>query len=321
MEFVTVAIQRPWRDGFLERIDVDPSGIVRVLGWSKGKIDATAIPRVYLDGANIPFLQLFRYTRPDVPSDTRAAYPGTGMAIEYLVPEPLPKRTAHLALDVAGIGNVNVDVNLGFLNAHYRSLFDTEQVFHREHIYGSGPPNTVVDSEVINLAKTLSGPVLDFGCGRGVLVAELLKSGVDARGLELDCDVIRQTLSPRNATFITLYDGTFPSPFQSKSFRSVICSEVLEHIPDYKAALEDIARLATDKAIFTVPDASAIPTGFRHGAVPWHLLEATHVNFFNQRSLAKALQPYFSKIEFGRIGKTHFNESPYYVSIAAVCSK
>jgi hypothetical protein len=93
----------------------------------------------------------------------------------------------------------------------------------------------------------------------------------------------------------------------------------LEHIPDYQSAIKDIARLSTGKVILTVPDASAIPVGFHHGAVPWHLLEGTHVNFFTQESLKRALQPHFSQIEFGRIGLARFDDSTYYVSLVAAC--
>jgi ubiquinone/menaquinone biosynthesis C-methylase UbiE len=175
----------------------------------------------------------------------------------------------------------------------------------------------------LELAKHLPGPLLDFGCGRGVLVGELRRSGVDARGLELDTQKIRDAIAGQDvqAYPITLYDGSFPAPFRDGEFRSVMCSEVLEHIPEYQAAIRDIARIASDRVVFTVPDASAIPVGFRHGLVPWHLMEATHVNFFNQENLKSALQPHFSKIEFGRVGGCRFNESTFFVSLAAMCVK
>ncbi len=59
---------------------------------------------------------------------------------------------------------------------------------------------------------------------------------------------------------------------------SVVCSEVLEHIPDHGAAIREMARLARE-ALMTVPDMSAIPALFPHNVVRWHLLEATHASF------------------------------------------
>src|SRR5205823_3164879 len=129
----------------------------------------------------------------------------------------------------------------------------------------------------------------------------------------LDTQVIRQSIRSEATPYITLYDGQFPSPFFNGSFRSVFCSEVLEHIPQFEEAIRDIARLATEKVIFTVPDASAIPLGFLHVLVPWHLLEGTHVNFFNQTSLRHALEPHFSKISFGRISPCIMNDTPFHV--------
>jgi SAM-dependent methyltransferase len=44
-------------------------------------------------------------------------------------------------------------------------------------------------------------------------------------------------------------------PFKSGSFSSVVCSEVLEHLPDDRAALKEMARIMTEKGslILTVP--------------------------------------------------------------------
>src|SRR5205823_8419709 len=133
--------------------------------------------------------------------------------------------------------------------------------------------NRAVNPDTLALAKQLREPVLDFGCGSGALITELRALGTQAQGLELDTQVIRQSIRSEATPYITLYDGQFPSPFFNGSFRSVFCSEVLEHIPQFEEAIRDIARLATEKVIFTVPDASAIPLGFLHVLVPWHLLE------------------------------------------------
>ncbi len=120
---------------------------------------------------------------------------------------------------------------------------------------------------------------------------------------------------------MTFYDGRFPSPIPSGSAKAVFCSEVLEHIPDYEAAIRDMARIATEIVVITVPDCSAIPLGSRHQLVPWHLLESTHVNFFTQPSLERALRPYFRTISFGRVCPCLLNDTDFHVSIVAYCRK
>jgi SAM-dependent methyltransferase len=206
-------------------------------------------------------------------------------------------------------------------DVHYDGLLDTSKTYHRDQIYGSGQPNAAVHPESMALARALPGPLLDFGCGSGALVKELRTSGIEAYGIELDNFVIRGALQPEAAAYVTLYGGEFPTPYAEGQFRSVFCSEVLEHIPQFELAVAEIARLTSERAVFTVPDAAAIPLGFRHGLVPWHLLEGTHVNFFSQRSLGTVLQPHFREITFGRVGPSHINETSYHVSLVAWCNK
>ena len=281
-------------------------------------------PRVSLDEEGVPFLQHYRVARPDVSeSSSKLVIPHFGLILEYLVPEAMAVRSFQsISVMLDDNSSHQFDGRFQFVSPHYRPLFESEQVYHREkYPYGSGPPNPIAQPEALELAKELSHRILDFGCGSGALVQELQNIGLNAHGLELDTPTIRESLQGANRALVTLYDGRFPSPFPRGSFKSVFCSEVLEHIPDFESAIRDIARLATEKVIFTVPDASAIPTGFRHALVPWHLLEGTHVNFFTQTSLTRALEPHFSSIEFGRVGACRMNDSLFHVSLLAVCLK
>ncbi len=323
-EFKTASfsIDRAVPGAFLDYAEIDPSGIIRILGWSKTAFESLHAPAVALDGSPVPFLRHFRTRRPDVSGKSGALLPQTGLELHYLVPESMVGQDySVLTVQLEAGEPLRFEVHARFLSPDYRVLLHSPEVLHRAHIYGSGPPNLTIHPHIVELAKELKGPVLDFGCGRGALLGELRRAGIEAYGLELESEIIRQAISPDLAPFITLYDGSLPSLFNDNQFRSVACSEVLEHIPNYPEAIADIARVASEQVLFTVPDASAIPLGFRHGSVPWHLMEATHVNFFNQESLAQALKPHFSRIEFGRIGQSRFNDSVYYVSLAAMCLK
>ncbi len=306
-------ISRPALGGFVDRVEVDRSGLIRIVGWCEGEFDEKRAPALSLNGRLVPFLQQFRYLRHDVPAGI------SGLVWEYLLPEAWVGDLRILEIDFGweGEGKTRFEADLRFVNPHHRGLLDTNEVLHREHIYGPGPPNTAIHPDVLAMAKELKGPVLDFGCGRGLMVEALRAAGMEAHGLELDTPTIR-ACAPAD---VTLYDGTFPSPMGPGRFASVICSEVLEHIPDYEAAVREIARLAGERALFTVPDATAIPLGYQHGAVPWHLLESTHLNFFTQQSLRRVLEPHFSKIQFGRVGGARFSDTPYYVSLTALCLK
>ncbi|MFL6354083.1 MAG: class I SAM-dependent methyltransferase [Bryobacteraceae bacterium] len=323
MQVAHFDLAKPIPDGFFDRIEVDPAGILRIIGWCRNRFESNRIPHLSLDGEGIPFLQHYRVARPDITEPpSELAIEQFGLVLEYLVPESIASRSFEsMSIVLNDRSRHQFQGPFQFVIPHYRALFESEQVYHRENIYGSGPPNPIAQPEALELAKQLSDPILDFGCGGGALVRELQRVGLKAQGLELDTPMIRESLDEAKRASVTLYDGRFPSPFPSDSFKSVFCSEVLEHIPDFELAIRDIARLATEKVIFTVPDASAIPTGFRHTLVPWHLLEGTHVNFFTQTSLVRALQPYFSSVEFGRVGACRMNDSLFHVSLVAVCLK
>lgn len=321
MQAISFDLNLRHADGYLDRVEVDPAGLIRVIGWFRG--DICCAPEVSFDGNKVSLLHHYRSPRPDVhAADATIRIRHPGAVFEYLVHQSMVGRAfAQLSITFSNRIERRFKGSFTFLFPDYRDLLDSTTVYHREHIYGSGPPNPSVHPEVLALATSLRGPVLDFGCGSGALIAELQTLGIEVRGLELDIEKIRKAINPSVAPAITLYDGTLPLNLPDGAFTSVFCSEVLEHIPDYHAAVKEIARLASEQAIFTVPDMSTIPLGFRHSLVPWHLLESTHVNFFNQSSLLATLKPFFSRVEFSRIGGCPMNDSRFFTSLVAFCTK
>ena len=323
MRAISLELNHPEPDGVLDRLEIDPAGIIRVLGWFKGALDMTRVPKLFLDKAPLPLLQHFRISRSDVESsETTVTARQSGVVFEYLVRIPPSTQVyEELVVQYADQSAAHLQGPFEFVDPHYRELFTSKEILHRDRIYGSGPSNATIHPEVLALAKTLPGPILDFGCGSGALIAELQACGTEAHGLELNTPQMRRSLKKEVKRYITLYDGSLPLEFPDGRFASVFCSEVLEHIPDYQAAVREISRLARKEAIFTVPDVSAIPLGFRHSVVPWHMLEGTHVNFFNQAGLCHLLRPFFKCVELGRIGACTINDSVFFTSLVAFCSK
>ncbi len=207
---------------------------------------------------------------------------------------------------------------------HYEFLLTRgDKVFHRSDIYGSGPPVGEVSPEVKRLSLAhLLPPILDFGCGAGALVRELRENGLEAVGLEIDRDIIRNYALQEVSEHLLYYDGNLPLPFPSKSFESVAAIEVIEHIHDYESVLSEIFRVTARRVLITVPDMTSIPLLHKHGVVPWHLLEATHVNFFTPGNLINVLSRHSDrdKIRLFRIGNQWINGSFVPGSVAALVS-
>ena len=205
--------------------------------------------------------------------------------------------------------------------ADYVALLDDDRVWHRQDVYGEGPPSNCVHPEILKFALLLRPTILDFGCGNGALIREYRRMGMEAFGIELGRPPIRESIQPDVAPFITLYDGTFPLPFADRQFESVIATEVIEHVPDYEMVLSEIARVCRTTFAITVPDMSCIPIGYRTGYVPWHLLESTHVNFFNHRSLRKVLEPHFGSVRLFQIARGDLEGQFMPGSLAAMANK
>lgn len=304
--------------GVVDGVEIDPSGVLCVIGWEN---EPGVIPRaveVRLNGERLAPATILGIHRPDVAAALRDERAFRGVRIEYLLCE------SHqgACLTVAINGGVALEAIVPAVRQPaYAHLYTAAEVFHRDGIYGTGPAQIHVDAEVWELCKTLPDPILDFGCGSGALVAKLSEAGKDARGLEIESEHGAQALLPSCRERVRLYDGQLPSPFADGAFAAVTCVEVLEHVSEIAAVVAELARLTREQAFVTVPDITAVPLLHRHGVVPWHLLEATHINFLGPRSLLALLTPHFRQVQLFRIGANTINGTTYFASLGALCGK
>ena len=309
-------------EGAIDYLEVDASGIVRIHGWYHDFIEnRSSTPTIRLGGVGeLKSINHFRVSRADVNAALESEVPFHGVVFEFLIPDEAPKkRTWDVYWDSECVSSVEED--LAIQSPSYPYLINDERVFHRDWIYCSGLPVDYLNEEVLSLAKTLPGPVLDCGCGTGVVAAALQQNGTEARGLEIDRTEIRQALPKERETFVDLYDGSLPLPYEDNSFESVILSEVLEHLEEPEPVMGELARVCKKQILVTVPDLSGIPLNHKNGVVPWHLLESTHVNFFNPASLEAFLSKWFSNIELYRISRNETNATQWWGGLMALARK
>jgi ubiquinone/menaquinone biosynthesis C-methylase UbiE len=123
--------------------------------------------------------------------------------------------------------------------------------------------------------------VLDLGCGEGRhVISVYLEQDVDAVGVDLNLQDLVTTRDkfedfaterkPRGSFGLSSANA-LALPFADNTFDKVICSEVLEHIPDYSAALREIARVLKPGGLFC----ASVP---RHWPerICWAFSEAYH---------------------------------------------
>lgn len=108
--------------------------------------------------------------------------------------------------------------------------------------------------------------ILEVGCGYGSLSVYMAKKGAEVTGVDLSSEAIK--ISKRNASLNhqkVIFKQTKGEklPFKDKTFDIVVCCETLEHIPNYKKAIDEIIRVTKDsgKIIVTIPN-SLNPKGF-----------------------------------------------------------
>jgi SAM-dependent methyltransferase len=109
-----------------------------------------------------------------------------------------------------------------------------------------------------NVAKMVSGRVLEVGCGRGPVVHHLVESyDIDAYGIDISEYIISQPISllvKYRIMVQSIHDTDFPDSI----FDGILLLDVLEHIPyDYlHSTMQEIVRICKDDAVFmcTIPD-------------------------------------------------------------------
>jgi len=146
--------------------------------------------------------------------------------------------------------------------------------------------------------------VLDLGCGRGRHLHALYwdKTPVDVVGLDLSLEDVKAAWdgffelpppdpsSDLRSAVVTAGDGG-RLPFPDASFDRVICSEVLEHVPDPDLVLSEISRILKPDGLF----AASVPRYWPE-AICWSLSEGYqntpggHVRIFRSRQLRTAVE-------------------------------
>ncbi|MFM2381856.1 MAG: hypothetical protein RLZZ76_623 [Candidatus Parcubacteria bacterium] len=98
--------------------------------------------------------------------------------------------------------------------------------------------------------------VLDAGCGEGALSIMLAKKGAIVTGTDISIPNVQaaQEYAKSMGVQATFQTADLENlPFPDNSFDVVVCSHVLEHIPNFDKGLQELARVSRKRVVFAVP--------------------------------------------------------------------
>jgi SAM-dependent methyltransferase len=161
--------------------------------------------------------------------------------------------------------------------------------------------------------------LLDAGCGEGRHCFGALERGARVVGLDLDpaclaaaAGGLRRRAGELNSLGEMIRGNTFALPFADETFDKVICSEVMEHIHDYRAAARELARVTRPRGMVavTIPTATSEHLYLRVGDDYFESLGG-HIRIFRPRELALGLAE--AGLATLGVGFAHALHTPYWV--------
>lgn len=150
--------------------------------------------------------------------------------------------------------------------------------------------------KIVNEIKYLGfkGKVLDIGCAKGFFLAECQKNNFEVYGVDISSYIVNHAKKFLKTNKIYKIDLTSEKlAFKNNYFDIVTMLDSLEHIENPQNALREAYRILKKGGLLHI----RLP-GFDRG-----LLEQSHVNFYNTKSLTTLLEKHnFQILKLGEEG-------------------
>lgn len=152
--------------------------------------------------------------------------------------------------------------------------------------------------DIVSLPIKLGDNVLDLGCGEGRHSIAVSYSFPNANIFAIDLDIHSlRAAKEKHRTFLNtqpkaiyIHSSGHDLPFNDNHFDHIICSEVLEHIPNYTDFLDEIYRVLKPKGYLSISVPRAWPEKLCWIlSDDYHANEGGHVHIFNKDALIKTV--------------------------------
>lgn len=139
-----------------------------------------------------------------------------------------------------------------------------------------------------------TGPWLDVGCSTGAFVAEAVRAGCDAEGLELST----VAADAARARGLRVHEAAAEDFRPARRYAVVTAFDVIEHLRDPIALVQRVVTWLQDDGIFvaTLPDIASLPARLlgRHW---FYYAPPDHVHYFTPSTVRRLL----GRAGFGRV--------------------
>jgi ubiquinone/menaquinone biosynthesis C-methylase UbiE len=161
--------------------------------------------------------------------------------------------------------------------------------------------------------------VLDAGCGTGRHMREMIQMpdlkiiGIDKNDHELrEAYASLQEIPDANIDNCLIMKADIRKlPFAAASFDCVICSEVLEHIPEHNEALKELVRVLKPQGVIVISVPRYYPEKICWLISPvYHNAEGGHIRIYQKKKFRKMLASH--GIKCWKINYKHALHAPYW---------
>ena len=147
---------------------------------------------------------------------------------------------------------------------------------------------------------TESESLLDAGCGEGFVVDYLAQRNPNLKltGIDVSAEAIEYAKAHfgERARFRT--GSVYKLPFSDKSFDTILCSEVLEHLDDPNRAVSELKRVARKYVVITVPHEPYFQWLNNLGKLVGVATDPGHVNFWTKNTFQAFIRVHFADPTF-----------------------